>query len=176
MIAAVNGLTRSKTIESKSMIYKKIPHEIDRHVGQRIRMRRLLAGLSQTELGNALGVSFQQVQKYENGNNRIASSRLVAVARVLECPIAWFYAGAPGEPDAAADREGTDMITAMLVDPYGMRLAQIWPRLTTALRRNVTELALMLAERFVEPVAPPAIAAPLSNAAGTGVQDRRILR
>jgi len=70
--------------------------EVDAHVGQRIRQRRTQLGISQTNLGQALGVTFQQVQKYEKGVNRVGSSRLAQIAEVLQVPIESFFEGAPG--------------------------------------------------------------------------------
>src|SRR5271166_4294179 len=73
----------------------KTPNPIDKHVGARVRMRRLILGMSQGKLGEALNVTFQQVQKYEKGANRIGASRLQQLARVLEVPPAFFFEGAP---------------------------------------------------------------------------------
>ena len=73
----------------------KVPNPIDKHVGARVRMRRLMVGMSQGKLGEALDVTFQQVQKYEKGANRIGASRLQQLARVLEVPPAFFFDGAP---------------------------------------------------------------------------------
>ncbi len=67
-----------------------IPNPVDVHVGARLRQRRTLLGMSQTTLGDALGMSFQQVQKYEKGTNRISASRLFNLARVLDVPIQYF--------------------------------------------------------------------------------------
>jgi transcriptional regulator with XRE-family HTH domain len=69
---------------------------VDKHVGSRVRMRRLMLDMSQTALGEAVGVSFQQVQKYGNGTNRIGASRLQRIAHILEVPAAFFFDGAPG--------------------------------------------------------------------------------
>src|SRR5579863_9075097 len=73
----------------------KSPNPIDRHVGARLRMRRLMVGLSQSKLAEALEVTFQQIQKYEKGANRIGASRLQQLARVLEVPPSFFFDGAP---------------------------------------------------------------------------------
>jgi len=70
---------------------KKTPNPIDKHVGSRVRMRRMMLNMSQEKLGDALGLTFQQVQKYERGANRVGSSRLFDLARVLEVPIAYFF-------------------------------------------------------------------------------------
>lgn len=71
----------------------KTPDPIDVHVGSQIRMRRLMLGMSQTALADRLGITFQQVQKYEKGTNRVGASRLQAISRVLEVPPEFFFAG-----------------------------------------------------------------------------------
>src|SRR5580704_10009108 len=68
-----------------------IPNPIDVHVGKRIRMRRLLLGMNQETLATALGLTFQQVQKYEGGANRVSASRLSAMADILDVPISYFF-------------------------------------------------------------------------------------
>lgn len=73
------------------------PNPIDIHVGSRVRLRRTLLGLSQEKLGEALGLTFQQVQKYENGANRISASRLYALSRILDVPVAFFFEGMPSD-------------------------------------------------------------------------------
>src|SRR4026207_2406335 len=74
---------------------KKAPNPIDRHVGSRVRMRRMMLSMSQEKLGDALGLTFQQVQKYEKGTNRIGASRLQQIAHILQVPVAFFFEGAP---------------------------------------------------------------------------------
>jgi transcriptional regulator with XRE-family HTH domain len=74
---------------------KKAPDPVDRYVGHRVRVRRLLVGVSQERLGDALGVTFQQVQKYEKGANRISASRLQQISEMLGVPVSFFYEGAP---------------------------------------------------------------------------------
>ncbi len=76
------------------------PHPIDVHVGTQVRLRRTLFGMTQTDLGDAIGLSFQQVQKYENAMNRISSSRLYELSRVLDVPVEHFFEDMP--PKAAA--------------------------------------------------------------------------
>ena len=84
---------------------------IDEHVGRRLRMRRLMLHMSQSELGGAVGVTFQQVQKYENGSNRISASRLQYMCKTLDVPVAFFFEGAPrvhglpAPPETEADEE-----------------------------------------------------------------------
>src|SRR5262249_1513942 len=69
---------------------KKAPNPIDQHVGSRVRMRRLMLAMSQEKLGDALGLTFQQVQKYEKGTNRIGASRLEQISHILQVPVAFF--------------------------------------------------------------------------------------
>ncbi len=108
------------------------PHPVDVHVGGRLRIRRTLLGLSQTALGEALGLTFQQVQKYERGANRMGSSRLYDLARVLDVPIEYFFDDMPAavaassptlgrgrakkppsyEPDPMAKRETMEFVRA----------------------------------------------------------------
>ena len=77
------------------------PSPIDVHVGTRVRLRRTLLGLSQERLGEALGLTFQQIQKYERGVNRIGASRLFDLARVLDVPIGFFFDDMPGGPNGS---------------------------------------------------------------------------
>ena len=85
---------------------KKAPNPIDRHVGSRVRMRRMMLTMSQEKLGDALGLTFQQVQKYEKGANRIGASRLQQISRILQVPVSFFFEGAPNEGGTAAEGFG----------------------------------------------------------------------
>ncbi len=85
-----------------------IPSPVDVHVGARLRVRRTLLGMTQTKLGDALGVSFQQMQKYEKGTNRIGSSRLYDVARVLDVPVEYFFEEMPPAVAASSPAVGGD--------------------------------------------------------------------
>ena len=78
-------------------VTKKVPEPVDRHVGSRVRMRRLMLGMSQTSLADKLGLTFQQVQKYEKGKNRMGSSRLQQIANILQVPVTFFFEDAPGQ-------------------------------------------------------------------------------
>lgn len=82
---------------SGRMASKGFPNPIDVHVGQRIRQRRTLLGMSQEKLGEAIGLTFQQVQKYERGANRVGSSRLFDLSQVLDVPIIYFFEDMPGD-------------------------------------------------------------------------------
>jgi transcriptional regulator with XRE-family HTH domain len=76
---------------------KSIPNPIDKYVGSRVRMRRLMLGMSQQKLGEALDLTFQQVQKYEKGTNRIGASRLQHISQILQVPVSFFFEGMPAE-------------------------------------------------------------------------------
>ncbi len=82
------------------------PHPVDVHVGARVRIRRAFLGMSQTKLGDAIGLTFQQVQKYERGANRIGSSRLYDVARVLDVPVEFFFEDMPPAVAASSPSQG----------------------------------------------------------------------
>lgn len=78
------------------------PHPVDVHVGSRVRLRRTLLGMSQEKLGEAIGLTFQQVQKYERGANRIGSSRLFELSRILDVPVSFFFDDMPGSVAASS--------------------------------------------------------------------------
>jgi transcriptional regulator with XRE-family HTH domain len=84
----------------------RLPNPIDVHVGSRIRLRRTIAGISQEQLADGLGLTFQQVQKYEKGTNRVSASRLQHISEVLEVPITFFFEGGP---NALVETAGSDM-------------------------------------------------------------------
>src|SRR5213082_3848585 len=73
----------------------KAPNPVDKYVGSRVRMRRIMLGMSQEKLGDSLGLTFQQIQKYEKGTNRIGASRLQQISHILQVPVAFFFEGAP---------------------------------------------------------------------------------
>src|ERR1700680_767421 len=87
---------------------KKSPNPIDKHVGSRVRMRRMMLGMSQTKLGDALGLTFQQVQKYEKGTNRVGASRLHHISNILQVPVPFFFEGAPRSAGTPATAELED--------------------------------------------------------------------
>ena len=80
--------------------------DIDRHVGHRIRAQRMLLGMSQSEVADRLGLTFQQVQKYERGFNRVGAGRLKQIGDILGVPVTYFYEGAPSSADVAAKQKG----------------------------------------------------------------------
>ena len=131
---------------------KKQPSSVDAHVGSRVRLRRMLIGMSQEKLGELLGLTFQQVQKYEKGANRIGASRLFDLAQVLGVPVQFFYEEAPaGEVHAFATDgfvEKTDehTIVDFLRSRDGLELNKAFVRISDArARRAIVELVRSLA-------------------------------
>lgn len=123
------------------------PHPVDRHVGFQLRLRRRQLGLSQEKLAEALGLTFQQVQKYERGANRVSASRLWELARALEVSVDWFFDGLEGSDAAAAPEGGMlDEAREFLLTPEGVDLALAFPRVSAPLRRRLLELIRGLAE------------------------------
>ncbi|WP_181832594.1 helix-turn-helix domain-containing protein [Bosea caraganae] len=130
---------------------KKVPNPIDRHVGSRVRMRRMLAGISQEKLGEALSLTFQQIQKYEKGANRISASRLQQIAKKLEVPVSFFFDGAPNgdaTPDGGfADSSSTAYISDFLATSEGVQLTKAFVRIKSGrVRRRIVDLVEALAE------------------------------
>ena len=128
----------------------KSPNPVDRHVGTRVRVRRMLVGMSQEKLGEALGITFQQIQKYEKGMNRISASRLQQTARVLGVPIDYFYEGAP-QFDSNAVGGFSDnpppAYMAELTTTDGLNLLKAFASIKSArVRRRVVDLVRALAE------------------------------
>ncbi len=142
--AAAGFDTVSETGESR-------PSPIDVHVGSRIRLRRTLMGMSQERLGEALGLTFQQVQKYERGVNRVGASRLYDLSRILDVPISFFFddmpsgtahAGTPGAPGGFAETiDGFGQAEDPLAKRETLELVRAYYRITDpAIRRRVFDL------------------------------------
>jgi transcriptional regulator with XRE-family HTH domain len=123
---------------------KKSPNPIDRHVGGRVRMRRMLLGMSQEKLGEALGLTFQQVQKYEKGTNRIGASRLQQISGILQVPVSFFFDGAPNpnaEPETGNGAPSATYLSDFLTTSEGLALTKAFTRIkATRLRRRIVDL------------------------------------
>lgn len=120
---------------------------IDAHVGARVRLRRTALGVSQEELGDALGLTFQQVQKYERGQNRIAAGRLYRIAQYLSVPVDWFYDGLPppAQPCAEAE-EQREEINSFLTSPEGHALSRSFQMIgDIRTRRRIVDLVATIA-------------------------------
>ncbi|HYD89644.1 MAG TPA: helix-turn-helix domain-containing protein [Vitreimonas sp.] len=122
---------------------------IDKKIGQRVRTRRLEIGMSQERLAELLGVTFQQVQKYEKGVNRIAASRLHDIAGALDMPVARFFEGLGGAAGGAEGRQ--ELVEDVLATPEGAQLMQLFASIKNLkIRRRVIELVKALAEEAAE--------------------------
>ena len=135
------------------------PDPVDIHVGKRIKLRRTLLHISQEQLAGDIGVTFQQVQKYESGHNRVSASRLFDISRVLNCPIAYFFedigpetTGDRTTPQARSGEAAAEEAAAFDADPMQrtetLELVRAYWRLHNAdLRRNVLELLSNISKR-----------------------------
>ena len=126
------------------------PNPVDIHVGSRVRLRRTLLGLSQEKLGTAVGLTFQQIQKYERGANRIGASRLFEMSRVLDVPLQFFFDEMRAEPETSDYRPMSGEADVPEQDPMAKRetleLVRAYYRIPDAqVRRRLFELAKALA-------------------------------
>ena len=132
---------------------KKVPNPIDKHVGSRVRMRRVLLGMSQEKLGEALSLTFQQVQKYEKGTNRIGASRLQQISKTLNVPPAYFFDGAPAFEEGstspshlAAAEAGSAYVVDFLSTIEGLHLNRAFARIKDPkVRKRIVDLVIALA-------------------------------
>ncbi len=129
---------------------KKAPNPIDKHVGSRVRMRRMMLSMSQEKLGDALGLTFQQVQKYEKGTNRIGASRLQQISHILQVPVAFFFEGAPSlhgpGTDGMREAPSPTYVSDFLATSEGLALTKAFMRIKEPkLRRRVVDLVKEIA-------------------------------
>src|ERR1700740_485893 len=129
---------------------KKAPNPTDKHVGSRVRMRRMMLAMSQEKLGDALGLTFQQVQKYEKGTNRIGASRLQQISHILQVPAAFFFEGAPNMPGGVdGGRNGAPSpayVADFLATSDGLALTKSFMRISDVkLRRRIVDLVEQIA-------------------------------
>ena len=133
------------------MIAKKAPNPIDKHVGSRVRMRRMMLAMSQEKLGNSLGLTFQQVQKYEKGTNRIGASRLQQISQILQVPVSFFFEGAPTvgtapRADGFIEAPSPAYVSDFLATSDGLALTKAFMRISDSkLRRRIVDLVEQIA-------------------------------
>jgi transcriptional regulator with XRE-family HTH domain len=129
---------------------KKTPNPVDKHVGSRVRMRRLMLSLSQEKLGDALGLTFQQVQKYEKGTNRIGASRLQHMSGILQVPVAFFFEGAPrlgSDTKSFTGAPSPTFVSEFLATSEGLALMKAFTDIRNAkLRRSIVHLVEQIAD------------------------------
>ena len=128
---------------------RKVPNPVDRYVGSRVRMRRLMLGMSQEKLGDSLGLTFQQVQKYEKGSNRVSASRLQQIANVLQVSVPFFFEGAPhlpGHSGPTKESASPAYISDFLATSDGLALVKAYVRIKDSkLRRTIVALVEQIA-------------------------------
>jgi transcriptional regulator with XRE-family HTH domain len=135
------------------MLAKKAPNPTDKHVGSRVRMRRMMLGMSQEKLGDALGLTFQQVQKYEKGTNRIGASRLQQIAHILQVQVSFFFEGAPAaitslKSDSMGEAPSPAYVSDFLATSDGLALTKAFMRIDDSkLRRRIVDLVEQIASR-----------------------------
>lgn len=136
---------------------KKTPNPIDKHVGSRVRMRRMMLNMSQERLGDALGLTFQQVQKYEKGTNRIGASRLQQISGILQVPVAFFFEGAPtpnsdGHTAGMQEAPSPAYISDFLATSDGLALIKAFSQIPDSkLRRSIVDLVAAIVARQTPP-------------------------
>jgi len=127
---------------------KKLLESIDKYVGGRVRMRRRMLGMSQEALGERLGITFQQVQKYEKGKNRVSASRLQAISHILQVPVSFFFEGAPqmaGHSRKRREVPSPAYVSDFFADSGGLRLVRAFTQIgDSTLRRSVVRLVEQL--------------------------------
>jgi transcriptional regulator with XRE-family HTH domain len=129
----------------------KAPNPVDRHVGSRVRMRRLMLEMSQEKLGEGLGLTFQQIQKYEKGTNRIGASRIQQISEILHVPVSFLFEGAPGgmvNAEGFNDAASPAYVSDFLATSEGLALTRAFTRITDAkLRRSIVDMVEQIATR-----------------------------
>ena len=130
---------------------KKAPNPTDKHVGSRVRMRRMMLGMSQEKLGDALDLTFQQVQKYEKGTNRIGASRLQQIGHFLQVPVSFFFEGAPDvswTTRGLGEAPSPAYVSDFLATADGLALTKAFMRIDDSkLRRRIVDLVEQIASR-----------------------------
>jgi len=129
----------------------KTPDPVDKYVGSRIRMRRIMLGMSQEKLGDALGLTFQQIQKYEKGTNRVGASRIQQISEILQVPVSFLFEGGPtglASPDGFSEGASPSYISDFLATSEGLALTRAFTRIAdTKLRRSIVDLVEQIADR-----------------------------
>jgi len=128
----------------------KPPNPVDRHVGSRVRMRRIMLGMSQEKLGEGLGLTFQQIQKYEKGTNRIGASRIQQISEILQIPVSFLFEGSPGgsATEAFGDAPSPTYVADFLATSEGLALIRAFTRIPSIkLRRAIVDMVEQIGDR-----------------------------
>ena len=122
------------------MAKTKVPNAIDVHVGRRLRLRRIERGMTQEKLADAFGLTFQQIQKYEKGMNRMGSSRLQHAAHILDVPVSYFFEGGADGPFESPNDLSPSYIDDFVTTSDGLRLMKAFMRIRPTLQRRIVAL------------------------------------
>jgi transcriptional regulator with XRE-family HTH domain len=129
----------------------KAPNPVDKYVGSRMRMRRIMLGMSQEKLGEALGLSFQQIQKYEKGTNRVGASRIQQISEALQVPVSFLFEGGPSSVASGAgfsEDPSPAYVSDFLATSEGLALTRAFTRISdTKMRRSIVDLVEQIAVR-----------------------------
>jgi transcriptional regulator with XRE-family HTH domain len=127
----------------------KAPNPVDKYVGSRVRMRRIMLGMSQEKLGEALGLTFQQIQKYEKGTNRVGASRIQQISEILQVPVSFLFEGGPSgmiNADGFGEATSPAYVSDFLATSEGLALTRAFTRIDDAkLRRSIVDLVQQIA-------------------------------
>jgi transcriptional regulator with XRE-family HTH domain len=126
----------------------KPPNPVDRHVGSRVRMRRIMLGMSQEKLGEGLGLTFQQIQKYEKGTNRIGASRIQQISEILRVPVSFLFEGSPGSSAVFNEAPSPTYIADFLATAEGLALVRAFTLIPDIkLRRAIVDMVELIGAR-----------------------------
>lgn len=130
----------------------KAPNPVDKYVGSRVRMRRIMLGMSQEKLGEALGLTFQQIQKYEKGTNRVGASRIKQISEILQVPVSFLFEGGPGggtvNGEGLSEAPSPAYVADFLATSEGLALTRAFTRIGDAkLRRSIVDMVEQIAAR-----------------------------
>jgi len=129
----------------------KAPNPVDKYVGSRMRMRRIMLGMSQEKLGEALGLTFQQIQKYEKGTHRVGASRILQISEVLQVPVSFLFEGGPSSVPSGpgfAESPSPAYVSDFLATSEGLALTRAFSRILDAkMRRSIVDLVEQIALR-----------------------------
>jgi len=129
----------------------KAPNPVDKYVGSRIRMRRIMLGMSQEKLGESLGLTFQQIQKYEKGTNRVGASRLQQISEILQVPVSFLFEGGPGgavNANGLSEAPSPAYVSDFLATSEGLALTRAFTRINDSKRRrSIVDLVEQIAAR-----------------------------
>ena len=130
----------------------KAPNPVDKYVGSRVRMRRIMLGMSQEKLGEALGLTFQQVQKYEKGTNRVGASRIQQISEILQVPVSFLFEGSPvtgiARTEGLSEAPSPGYVSDFLATSEGLALIRAFTRISDAkLRRSIVNMVEQIAAR-----------------------------